>query len=61
MKPLSYFPPSRGNIRIYVSMSWARAGGQGRGVAARHDKQGKMGRCLALCYALNCLGAAPEL
>lgn len=38
----------------------ARAEGQGRSVAARDDKQGKMGRCLALCSALNCLEAARE-
>lgn len=41
-------------------MLWARAEGQGRSVAARGDKQSKMGRCLALCSALNCLGAARE-
>ena len=52
--------PSHANISIYVVMLWARAGGQGRSVAARGDKQSIMGRCLALCSALNCLGAARE-
>lgn len=47
-------------LSIYVLMLWARAEGQGRSVAARGDKQSKMGRCLALCFALNCLGAARE-
>lgn len=41
-------------------MSRARAEGQGRSVAARGDKRGKMGRRLALCSALNSLGAARE-
>lgn len=46
-------------ISIYVAMSWGASRRSGSySVAARGDKQGKMGRCLALCYALNCLGAA---
>lgn len=48
------------NASIYVLLVWARAEGQGRRVAARGDKRSKMGRCLALCYALNCLEAARE-
>lgn len=38
----------------------ARAGGQGRGVAARDDKRSKKARCLALCSGLNSVGAEAE-
>lgn len=58
--PQFCIPSSLENISIYVMMQRARAEGQGRSVAARDDKQGKMGRCLALCSALNCLGTARE-